>query len=192
MRTAGATAPVTALLALGSDTDGGDARVAAGYDDGTIRVWSLTTHKCVLTLRGHRSGVTCLCANADQSLLASGGKDTDVIVWDPVGEQGLYRLRGHTNAVTAVAFAAGSGGGAHTHVVSASKDALVKVGVVAAFVFLCFLFCLVSFVSFQPRSKLLASSPFHVSLTTLSYFSLSVLHFTCRCGSWKHSIACTL
>ncbi|KAJ0538997.1 putative transcription factor WD40-like family [Helianthus annuus] len=37
----------------------------SGYDDTTIRVWDLTTKKCVATLERHRSNVTSIAIAND-------------------------------------------------------------------------------------------------------------------------------
>ena len=77
-------------------------RVAAGYTDGTVRIWKLddldiTTGRhgagtgLLCSLTGHKSRVACVKFNETGSLLMSGGADTDVVVWDVVGQAGLYR-----------------------------------------------------------------------------------------------------
>ena len=83
-------AEVTAL-ALGSDGD----TLAAGYADGTIRLWRLADGEERTALSGHKGAVTALSFNAAATLLASGSHDTNVVVWDVVGEAGVCRLRGH-------------------------------------------------------------------------------------------------
>ncbi|KAG2501235.1 hypothetical protein HYH03_001042 [Edaphochlamys debaryana] len=113
----GAVAEVTVLAVA---PQGGS--LAAGYSDGTVRIWDYTSGDCTVTLKGHKSGVSCLRYNGGGALLASGGRDTDVIVWDVVGETGLYRLRGHKDQVTDVAFIP-----RQPKLASCSKDGLVKV-----------------------------------------------------------------
>lgn len=53
--------------------------IAAGYDDGAVKMWGIDNGALVLTLNGHRSAVTCLAFNSTGSILASGAKDTDII-----------------------------------------------------------------------------------------------------------------
>ncbi|GFR42436.1 hypothetical protein Agub_g3341 [Astrephomene gubernaculifera] len=106
--------------------------IAAGYSDGTVRLWDYESGECTVTFKGHKSGVSCLRyqgtaagaggGSAGGALLASGGRDTDVIVWDVAGETGLYRLRGHKDQVTDVVFLPGQ-----SKLVSASKDGSVRV-----------------------------------------------------------------
>ncbi|GIL71861.1 hypothetical protein Vretimale_671 [Volvox reticuliferus] len=96
--------------------------IAAGYSDGTVRLWDYQSGDCTVTFRGHKTAVSCLRYNSGGSLLVSGGRDTDVVVWDVVGETGLYRLRGHKDQVTDVVFLP-----SQSKLVSCSKDGLVKV-----------------------------------------------------------------
>ncbi|KAL6045453.1 beta transducin [Balamuthia mandrillaris] len=96
--------------------------IAAGYADGTIRVWNLRTRACDLTLNGHKSAVTALCYHASSSLLVSGSKDTDIIVWDMLAETGLFRLRGHRDQITRLHLLKD-----RRLLLSSSKDALMKV-----------------------------------------------------------------
>lgn len=106
---------------------------AAGYSDGTVRLWDLTKDEMVVALTGHRKGVSAVCFDGDGARLASGGRDTDVVVWDLVAEAGLFRLRGHKDEVTAIRFlrtkhdAGPAGGGRAEHLITASKDTFLKV-----------------------------------------------------------------
>eukprot|EP00727_Mastigamoeba_balamuthi_P004571 m51a1_g14111 hypothetical protein (962) ;mRNA; f:124163-127631 len=95
--------------------------VAAGHDDGVVRVWDERCPGEPVVLAGHRGAVACLAFDAEGAALASGGRDTDVVVWDVQAQRGLFRLRGHTGEVTAVCFSASA-----RVLFSASKDAVVK------------------------------------------------------------------
>jgi U3 small nucleolar RNA-associated protein 12 len=132
---------VTQKTASGSAAGASSARevVAAGYADGSIRLWNLRTGVEVVRLHGHRKRVGCLAfSNHDSDgsgsgrgsgggggggamLLASGGEDTDVIVWDVVLQSGRFKLRGHKDAVTDCAFVCGG-----RKLLTASKDTLIK------------------------------------------------------------------
>lgn len=73
--------------------------MAAGYSDGSARIWNIIEGSCETTLNGHKKAITALRYNKAGALLASGSKDTDIIIWDAVGETGLFRLRGHRDQV---------------------------------------------------------------------------------------------
>ncbi|KAL6141895.1 hypothetical protein ACLB2K_060181 [Fragaria x ananassa] len=96
--------------------------IAAGYSDGSIRIWDSERGTCETTLNGHKKAVTALRYDKLGSKLASGSKDDDIILWDVVGESGLYRLRGHRDQVTDLVFL-DSG----KKLVSSSKDKFLKV-----------------------------------------------------------------
>ena len=117
-------AQVTCLVAHPREVD----LIAAGYSDGSIRLWSIASRTSQVTLQGHRGIITSLCFSADGSRLYSGGADTDIIAWDVVGETGLFRLRGHKAPLTSMLLLESKEGGAqHNHLVSGAKDQLVKV-----------------------------------------------------------------
>ena len=83
----------------------GGSRLAAGSDDGTVRLWSATGTPLGGPLRGHTDGVTSVAFSADGLLLASGARDDTVRLWNPAtGSQVGQTLDGHTDAVTSVAF----------------------------------------------------------------------------------------
>ncbi|KAF1880998.1 hypothetical protein Lal_00023028 [Lupinus albus] len=95
-----------------------DKQIAAGYADGSIRVWDSDTGTCETTLNGHKGAVTSLRYNENGSLLASGSKDNDIILWDT----GLFRLRGHRDQVTDVVFVSSG-----KKLISSSKDKFLRV-----------------------------------------------------------------
>ncbi|XP_054858997.1 WD repeat-containing protein 3 [Eublepharis macularius] len=95
--------------------------LAVGYEDGSIRVFSLLSGEGSITFNGHKAAVTTLKYDELGGSLASGSKDTDVIIWDVINESGLYRLKGHKDAVTQVLFLKEK-----NILVSSAKDTLVK------------------------------------------------------------------
>ncbi|KAI5079782.1 hypothetical protein GOP47_0005261 [Adiantum capillus-veneris] len=97
-------------------------KVAAGYGDGSVRIWNIIDGSCETTLNGHKKAITALCYNTVGALLASGSKDTDIIIWDAIGEAGLFRLRGHKDQVTDVRFLE-----KRKRLVSCSKDTFLRV-----------------------------------------------------------------
>lgn len=95
--------------------------LAVGYEDGSIRVFSLLSGESGITFNGHKSAVTALSYDHLGGRLVSGSKDTDVIVWDVINESGLYRLRGHKDAVTQALFLK-----ERNLLITSGKDTLVK------------------------------------------------------------------
>ncbi|CAM6097849.1 unnamed protein product [Calypogeia fissa] len=114
----GGKASVASVLRMPSS----ESLVAAGYSDGTVRIWDIVKGTCDTTLVGHKAATTALRYNRSGSLLASGSKDTDIIVWDVVGQAGLYSLRGHKDQITDVVFLE-----KNKRLISCSKDTFVRV-----------------------------------------------------------------
>ncbi|KAK1169905.1 WD repeat-containing protein 3-like [Acipenser oxyrinchus oxyrinchus] len=95
--------------------------IAVGYEDGSIRIFSLLNGESNVTFNGHKAEVTVFKYDHLGALLVSGSKDTDVIVWDVVNECGLYRLKGHKDAITQAMFLK-----TKNLLVTSSKDTFVK------------------------------------------------------------------
>ncbi|KAI4483042.1 hypothetical protein M0804_008097 [Polistes exclamans] len=95
--------------------------IAAGYEDGFIKIFDLKSGQDVSIFAGHRSEITSLSYDTLGHRLASGSKDTDIIIWDIVAETGICRLKGHKDIVTKVIFMS-----KQNIVISSSKDTLVK------------------------------------------------------------------
>ncbi|XP_053561745.1 WD repeat-containing protein 3 [Bombina bombina] len=95
--------------------------LAVGYEDGSIRIYSLLSGESSITFNGHKAAVTALNYDHLGGRLVSGSKDTDVIVWDVINESGLYRLKGHKDAITQALFLK-----ERNLLVTSGKDTLVK------------------------------------------------------------------
>ncbi|XP_053312882.1 WD repeat-containing protein 3 [Spea bombifrons] len=95
--------------------------LAVGYEDGSIRIFSLLSGESGITFNGHKEAVTALSYDHLGGRLVSGSKDTHVIVWDVINESGLYRLKGHKDAVTQALFLKEK-----NLLVTSGKDTLVK------------------------------------------------------------------
>ena len=82
----------------------GQALLASGGDDGTVRIWDPATGEQRAVLEGHQGGVSAVCpvTVAGQALLASGGDDGTVRIWDPATGQQRAVLEGHQDWVNAV------------------------------------------------------------------------------------------
>jgi len=101
--------------------------LAAGYFDGSIKLWDLATNACKVTFRGHDRSITALAFNKNGSLLASGSKDTVLIVWDVLGESGICKLKGHKDLISDCKFLEEKDGFKSKFVVSSSIDSLIKI-----------------------------------------------------------------
>ncbi len=69
--------------------------VAAGYADGSIKIWDLTSTSVLISFQGHKSAISILKFDRSGTRLVSGSSDSSIILWDLVGEEGLFKLKGH-------------------------------------------------------------------------------------------------
>ncbi|MEO8627642.1 MAG: DUF4062 domain-containing protein, partial [Betaproteobacteria bacterium] len=76
-----------------------DGRIAAGFFDGSVRVWDPQGVRDPLVLHGHEGRVNALIALPD-GCIASGSVDSSVRVWDPQGVREPLLLQGHEDTVT--------------------------------------------------------------------------------------------
>ena len=60
--------------------------IASASNDKTIRVWNISTHKCVRILRGHTNGVYALSV-LPSGRLASASLDATIRIWDMPASQ---------------------------------------------------------------------------------------------------------
>jgi WD40 repeat protein len=74
---------------------------AAGFDDGTIRLWQLDQETPPVVLHRHRNAVHRLAFHPQKNLLASTGaaEDPTIRLWDLPTHQEMLWLQGHTGAV---------------------------------------------------------------------------------------------
>ena len=56
-------------------------RIAAGYEDGTIRLWDTNTFEQIYELQGHEAAVTSLAFSPDDRILASTSEDGTLRFW---------------------------------------------------------------------------------------------------------------
>ncbi|MFO0756922.1 MAG: pentapeptide repeat-containing protein [Byssovorax sp.] len=78
--------------------------LASGHNDGTIRIWDVTTGRTICVLQGHTMGVESLAFSPDDLTLASGSSDTTVRLWDVATARMVRAYEGHTDWVVSVAF----------------------------------------------------------------------------------------
>jgi WD40 repeat protein/serine/threonine protein kinase len=79
-------------------------RIASASDDGTLKLWDVSTGREVLTFRGHSGPVSRLAFSPDGRRVASASADRTVKLWDTATGQEIVTLRGHSGAVWGVAF----------------------------------------------------------------------------------------
>ena len=95
--------------------------VAAGYEDGSVRIFGIESRLSSVVLSGHTSSVTVLKYDKSGTRLCSGSLDTDVIVWDVVSQSGLFRLKGHKGPINDCIFLQNS-----NVLITSSKDTYIK------------------------------------------------------------------
>ncbi|KAG7095720.1 hypothetical protein E1B28_006433 [Marasmius oreades] len=103
--------------------------IFTGSRDRTIKMWDLTSGKCIGTFRGHKGSVLCLkffWLSEESGVMYSGSSDRTIFVWDVwLNRQGTSAkvrtiLRGHGGGVLDLAVDS-------QWVVSCSKDAAIRI-----------------------------------------------------------------
>jgi WD40 repeat protein len=79
--------------------------LAAGGQDGTVRIWDLATRRPRAALTARLHVVRAVAVAPDGSWLAAGGRDGTVRIWDPVTGEERAAFAGHADAVNALAVA---------------------------------------------------------------------------------------
>ena len=93
-------------------------RIISGSDDSTLKVWSVSSGECLLTLTGHTGGVWCSQFEGD--IICSGSTDRTIKVWDVHTGQSLHTLFGHSSTVRCLSMY-------NQICVSGSRDATLRV-----------------------------------------------------------------
>jgi WD40 repeat protein len=65
----------------------------SGSSDRTIKIWDVSTGKCLETLQGHSHWVSSLALSQDAKMLISGSWDETIRCWDIPTGQCLQTLR---------------------------------------------------------------------------------------------------
>jgi WD40 repeat protein len=98
--------------------------VAAGYADGTARIWEASVSYERRVLRGHKGAVQAVAWSHDDKRLGTGGADGTVGIWEVDGGRHVYTLAGHTDAVRAMAWSPDG-----KHLATGSSDGTVRIWV---------------------------------------------------------------
>lgn len=91
--------PVTALI-LSPD----DKLLFSASHSRQIRVWDLSSLKCLRSWKGHEGPVMGMACHASGGLLATAGADMKVQVWDVDGGFCTHYFKGHKGVVTSIVF----------------------------------------------------------------------------------------
>lgn len=74
--------------------------IAAGYTDGSIKIWDISSNSVIINFEGHNSSITQLKFDKNGTRLVSGSSDSSIIMWDLIGEVGMFKLKGHKGPIT--------------------------------------------------------------------------------------------
>jgi len=86
-----------------------DGRFAlSGGFDKLVRLWEITTGKCLRTLEDHTKVISAICFSHDGKFALSGCRDKTLKYWELATGQCLRTFEGHTNGVLSVCFSADS------------------------------------------------------------------------------------
>ena len=99
-----------------------DRHALSGGDDYMVRLWDVSSGRCVQKFRGHSDEVTSLAVSVDGRLVLSGGADASVRLWDISTGRCIRTFTGHERRVNAVSFSQDG-----SSVVSGSDDETVRI-----------------------------------------------------------------
>jgi WD40 repeat protein/serine/threonine protein kinase len=92
----------TALMKLAVAPDG-QQLVMGCWNDGTTRLFDITTGQELRTLPDHSGSVSCVAVTPDSRRVITGSSTGTVTVWDKARGQEVFYLIGHTDMVTSIA-----------------------------------------------------------------------------------------
>ncbi len=76
--------------------------LAAGYDDGAVRLWDWREQRLAREIRAHKKAVSALAFDRDGGRLASAGEDKNIYLWNVKTGNKTGALVGHTDRIPAV------------------------------------------------------------------------------------------
>ena len=94
--------PKAGVNALAWSPDG--RLLAAGFNDGTVKLWSMPEGAFKATLEGHKRAVRSLAFSPDGRMLASGSEDRTIRLWTMPDASLKATLEGQDGAVDTLAF----------------------------------------------------------------------------------------
>jgi len=78
--------------------------IASASEDQTIRLWNVSSSRCIQILQGHTNWVRSVAFSPDGKLLVSGSDDQSIRLWNVDASQCLNILQGHSSRVRSVVF----------------------------------------------------------------------------------------
>ncbi|GCE27580.1 hypothetical protein KDA_30640 [Dictyobacter alpinus] len=78
--------------------------LASSSDDQSIRLWNISTGRCICVLHGHMNRVRSVAFSPDQRYLVSGSDDRTVKLWDVDTRECIATFQGHRDRVWSVAY----------------------------------------------------------------------------------------
>ncbi len=78
--------------------------LAAGFLNGSIKIWEVSSGISVLHLQGHLAGVNSVAFSPNKVWLASGSRDKTIRLWNGETGREIHTMHGHAGDVRAVAF----------------------------------------------------------------------------------------
>jgi hypothetical protein len=92
---------------------------AGGSDDKKVKLWDLSTLKCIKVMKGHELVIKQI-TRLNDTMIATGSWDKTVRVWDTTTGECVRKLEGHTDQVLGVI-------GFNDQIISVSKDRTMRV-----------------------------------------------------------------
>ncbi len=76
--------------------------VVSGHSDGRLRLWEVSSGRCVRSFDGHDCGITSVSVNADARWALSGGKDGALRLWEVSSGRSVRTFMPHHNYIEGV------------------------------------------------------------------------------------------
>lgn len=92
-------------------------KLFSGGSDGTLRVWDLTHHTCVMSLKNCTGVISVIECNNVHNMLFASGDDNNIFSWDMTSGKLKSAYNGHFSKVTSISFHVDN-----EHFVSSGRD----------------------------------------------------------------------